>query len=159
MLIETILSGLGGGILRLAPEILKLLDRGSERKHELAMQDKALAFEQLRGASRMAEINAAGQAALDLGAMDALREALTAQGRPSGIPWADALSLTVRPVITYWFMLLYCSVKMSCFAMAVRGGADWVEAVKLMWSPEDMAIFAMLLNFWFVGRVLEKKSA
>ena len=55
-MIETLLGGLLGGAFRLAPEILKWLDRNGERAHELAMQDKALEFEKLRGAQRMAEI-------------------------------------------------------------------------------------------------------
>jgi hypothetical protein len=58
-MIETLLGGLLGGAFRLAPEILKWLDRKGERGHELAMQDKALEFEKLRGAQRMAEIGAA----------------------------------------------------------------------------------------------------
>ncbi len=53
-MIETLLGGLLGGVFRLAPEILKWLDRQGERGHELAMQDKALEFEKLRGAQRMA---------------------------------------------------------------------------------------------------------
>ena len=40
-MIETLLGGLLGGAFRLAPEILKWLDRKGERGHELAMQDKA----------------------------------------------------------------------------------------------------------------------
>lgn len=50
-MIETLLGGLLGGAFRLAPEILKWLDRKGERGHELAMQDKALEFEKLRGRS------------------------------------------------------------------------------------------------------------
>ena len=52
-MIETLLGGLLGGAFRLAPEILKWLDRNGERSHELSMQDKALEFEKLRGAQRM----------------------------------------------------------------------------------------------------------
>ena len=55
-MIETLLGGLLGGVFRLAPEILKWMDRNGERGHELAMQDKALEFEKIRGAQRMAEI-------------------------------------------------------------------------------------------------------
>ena len=47
-MIETLLGGLLGGAFRLAPEILKWMDRKSERGHELAMQDKALEFEKNR---------------------------------------------------------------------------------------------------------------
>lgn len=98
-MIETLLGGLLGGGFRLAPEILKWLDRKGERNHELAMQDKALEFEKLRGAQRMAEIGAAADGAWNTGAIDALREAIAAQGQRSGVRWADALSVSVRPVV------------------------------------------------------------
>mgnify|MGYP000903934696 CR=1 FL=1 len=62
-MIETPLGGLIGGAFRLAPEILKWLDRNGEHAHEPAMQDKALEFEKLRGATRMAEIGASAEAA------------------------------------------------------------------------------------------------
>ena len=78
-MIETLLGGLLGGAFRLAPEMLKWLDRKGERSHELAMQDKALEFEKLRGAQRMSEIGATADAAWNTGAIDALREAVAAQ--------------------------------------------------------------------------------
>ena len=53
-MIETLLGGLLGEALRLAPEILKWLDRKGERGHDVARQDKALEFEMLRGDDRMA---------------------------------------------------------------------------------------------------------
>ena len=42
------------------------------------MQDKALDFEKLRGAQRMAEIGASADAAWNTGAIEALREAVAA---------------------------------------------------------------------------------
>ena len=75
-MIETLLGGLLGGAFRLAPEILKWLDRKGERGHELAMQDKALEFEKIRGAQRMAEIGASADAAWNVGAINALRDAV-----------------------------------------------------------------------------------
>ena len=63
-------GGLLGGAFRLAREILKWLDRKGERGHELAMQDKALEFEKLRGATRMAEITAAADAVWNSGAVE-----------------------------------------------------------------------------------------
>ena len=91
-MIETLLGGLLGGAFRLAPEILKWMDRNGERSHELSMQDKALEFEKLRGAQRMSEIGANADAAWNTGAIDALKEAVAAQGQRSGVRWADALS-------------------------------------------------------------------
>ena len=114
-MIETLLGGLLGGAFRLAPEFLEWLDRKGVRGHELAMQDKALEFEKVRGASRMAEIGASADAAWNTCAMEAFKEAVAGQGRPSGVKWADALSTSVRPIITYWFMALYCAAKAAAF--------------------------------------------
>jgi hypothetical protein len=155
-MIETLLGGLLGGAFLLAPEVLKWLDRKGERGHELAMQDKALEFEKLRGASRMAEIGASADAAWTTGAMDAYREAIVAQGRPSGVKWVDALSTSVRPIITYWFMALYCSAKFAAFVAAMNAGAGWGEAVINSWTQADQALWSGVLNFWFVGRVFER---
>ena len=155
-MIETLLGGLLGGAFRLAPEILKWLDRKGERGHELAMQDKALEFEKLRGVQRMAEIGAAADAAWNTGAIDALKEAVAAQGHQSGVRWADALSASVRPVITYWFMGLYCAAKTAAFAAALTAGAGWGEAIVHAWTEADQALWAGVLNFWFLGRVFDR---
>lgn len=155
-MIETLLGGLLGGAFRLAPEILKWIDRKGERGHELAMQDKALEFEKLRGAQRMSEIDANADAAWNVGAIEALRESVAAQGRPSGVKWADALSVSVRPVITYWFMALYCAAKTAAFAAAVTAGAGWGTAILHAWTEADQALWAGVLNFWFLGRVFDR---
>ena len=155
-MIETLLGGLLGGAFRLAPEVLKWFDRQGERVHELAMQDKALEFEKLRGAQRMSEIGAAADGAWNTGAIETLRDAVRSQGEKIGIAWADALSSTVRPVITYWFMALYCAAKTAAFAAALSAGADWGTAVLHAWTEADQALWAGVLNFWFLGRVFDK---
>ena len=155
-MIETLLGGLLGGAFRLAPEFLKWLDRKGERGHELSMQDKALEFEKLRGAQRMGEIGASADAAWNTGAIDALKEAVVAQGQPSGVKWADALSISVRPVITYWFMALYCTAKTASFLAAVTAGAGYGVAILHAWTEADQALWAGVLNFWFLGRVFDR---
>jgi len=155
-MIETLLGGLLGGAFRLAPEVLKWIDRKGERSHELAMQDKALEFEKLRGAQRMAEIDASADAAWNTGAIEALRESVAAQGQRSRVRWADALSVSVRPVITYWFMALYCAAKTAAFVGAVDAGAEWIPAIQAAWTEADQALWAGVLNFWFLGRVFDR---
>ena len=155
-MIETLLGGLLGGAFRLAPEILKWFDRRGERGHELAMQDKALEFEKLRGAQRMTEIGAGADAAWNVGAIDTLREAVRTQGEKTGVRWADALSSSVRPVITYWMMALYCAAKTVAFMAAVNAGTGWDTAVLHAWTEADQALWAGVLNFWFIGRVFDK---
>lgn len=155
-MIETLLGGLLGGAFRLAPEFLKWLDRKGERGHELAMQDKALEFEKIRGAQRMAEIGSQADAAWNTGAIEALRDAVRTQGEKTGVWWADALSSSVRPIITYWLMALYCAAKTVAFVAALTAGAGWGAAVLAAWSEADQALWAGVLNFWFLGRVFDR---
>lgn len=155
-MIETLLGGLLGGTFRLAPEFLKWLDRKGERGHELAMQDKALEFEKLRGTQRMTEIGASADAAWNAGAIEALRDAVRTQGEDTGVHWANALSSSVRPVITYWFMALYCAAKTGVFASAIYGGTEWNTALVHAWTEADQALWAGVLNFWFLGRVFDR---
>ncbi|MGC5820960.1 hypothetical protein SNK19_24040 [Ralstonia pseudosolanacearum] len=155
-MIETLLGGLLGGTFRLAPEILKWLDRKGERGHELAMQDKALEFEKLRGAQRMAEIGASADAAWNTGAIEALRDSITAQGEKTGVRWADALSTSVRPVVTYLFVLVYAGVKLTAFVGSAQSGASFDAALLASWRDADQALFAGILNYWFLNRTLEK---
>lgn len=155
-MIETLLGGLLGGTFRLAPEILKWFDRKGERNHELSMQDKALEFEKLRGAQRMAEIGSQSEAAWNTGAIETLREAVRTQGEKTGVRWADVLSSSVRPVITYWFMALYCAAKTAMFAAAVSAGVGWGTAIVHAWTEADQALWAGVLNFWFLGRVFDR---
>ena len=155
-MIETLLGGLLGGAFRLAPEILKWLDRNGERSHELSMQDKALEFEKLRGAQRMGEIGASADSAWNTGAIEALRDAVRGQGEKTGVAWADSLSSSVRPVITYWFMALYCAAKTAAFVAAVTAGAGWSTEIQHAWTEADQALWAGVLNFWFLGRVFDR---
>ena len=155
-MIETLLGGLLGGAFRLAPEILKWMDRKGERGHELAMQDKALEFEKIRGAQRMEEIGAQVDLAWNSGALDAFKEAVAGQSRLTGVGWADALSISVRPVLTYWFMAIYCAAKTAVFVASVQSGQDWTAAVTAAWTEADQALWAGVLNFWFIGRVFDR---
>jgi hypothetical protein len=155
-MIETLLGGLLGGTFRLAPEVLKLLDRKGERRHELTPRDKALEFEKLRGAQKMAEIGAGAEAAWNTGAVVSLNEALAAQGRPSGVRWVDALNATVRPLITYLRVTIYCAVKVTTFAGSVQAGEGFGAALLATWTEADQALLAGILNYWFLNRTLEK---
>jgi hypothetical protein len=155
-MIETLLGGLLGGLFRLAPEVLKWIDRAGERRHELAMQDKALEFEKLRGAQRMAEIGAAAEATWNTGALEALRSAVRSQGRKTGVRWADALSTSVRPVITYLLVAMYCAVKVTTFVGSVQAGSGFGPALLATWVDADQALLSGILNYWFLNRTLEK---
>ena len=142
-MIETLLGGLLGGAFRLAPEILKWFDRQGERSHELAMQDKALEFEKLRGAQRMAEIGASADAAWNSGAIEALKAAVASQGQPSGIKWVDAWNGSIRPS--------YATVALVLWLVKVAAQGFKMDAF-------DAELLAVISGFYFADRSLGKRG-
>jgi hypothetical protein len=159
---SAIFGGLFGGILRIIPEVFKWLDRKDERKHELAMQDKALEFQKLKGDQVIDEIGAQSQADWDKGAMDALVTAIKGQDKPSGIKWIDGLSKLMRPTITFqWVIVLYPAVIIAQFITLLFGTVDPLtldkiaKTIPLIFGPDEKAIVAGIINFWFLDRVLK----
>jgi hypothetical protein len=152
----TILSGIFGGILRLAPEIFKMINAKSERAHELAMQKVAYDFQVLRGQQEKDIIYEKGAAEYNNNALEALSTAIKAQATPSGIKWIDAINSLVRPLITIqWVILLYPAVIMAGFVLATQSGIPPLEALVKSFGPEEKALVSFIVDFWFVGRVLD----
>ena len=152
-MIETIFGGLVGGAFRLAPEVLKWLDRKGERKYELAMQDKQLEFQRLTGAQKIEE----AQIQYDTTALDTLKEAIKGQEAPSGIKWVDAFSKLMRPLITFqWVIVLYPLVILSGFLLAVEAGVPPLEALQGVFGEPEKALVGSITNFWFLDRILAR---
>lgn len=151
----TVASGGLGGLLRLAPEIIKGIDRKNERQHELAMMEVEIRIAEKRMEHEMRRVDAA----MTMAEMDAITEAVKEQGQTARAAgkFVAAISALVRPLVTYWFVGMYSSVKVVGMMMAVAAGGDWKEVLINSWTPDDMAMLVMVLSFWFVGRVYEKQ--
>lgn len=157
-MIETLLGGLLGGAFRLTPEILKWIDRKGERTHELAIQDKTIQLEQLRTQNEQITAQAKHEAAVKTAELNTFKNAIDSQGTLTQVGWADALSKSVRPIITYWFMALYCASKTAALMLALNAGDNLTAAIQQVWTESDQALWAGVLNFWFLGRVFEKQK-
>jgi hypothetical protein len=153
---ETLLGGVFGGLLRLAPEVFKLFDRASERKHELAMVQAEMEFAKIRGEIAMRQV----EAAMTMAEMDTMAEAFKEQSmtaRAAGKKIA-ALSALVRPMITYAFVGTYFLVKLASFLMALDQSGDWRDVIVKLWTQDDVTILFMVISFWFVGRVYDRTN-
>lgn len=156
-MIESLLSGIFGGVLRIAPEILKHFDRKNERAHEKAMLETEMEFAKLGAETEMRRADTA----LTGKEIDAMAIALKEQGETArAAGWfIAALSALVRPLVTYWFVAMYSAVKITGMVISISAGADWKEVILASWTEEDMAMLWMLLTFWFTGRVWERKRS
>jgi hypothetical protein len=165
-MIETLLGGLFGGLFRLAPEVMKLFDRKAERTHELSMLGANLAADKLRGEQALTQLDVQREISLMGAGLAALQEAIKGQSQLTGIRKVDILTMSVRPIVTYWFMSVYCFAKVATFVLVFflapegASAADKVKtAIDSLWTPADMALFAGILNFWFLGRVFERAQS
>jgi hypothetical protein len=151
----TVASGGLGGLLRLAPEIMKGFDRKNERAHELAMMQIEVQIVEKRLDHEMRKVDAA----MTMAEMDAISQAVKEQGQTARAAgkFVSAVSALVRPLVTYWFVIMYSAVKIVGMSMAVSAGSDWREVLVNSWTADDMAMLIMILSFFFVGRTYDRK--
>ena len=74
--------------------------------------------------------------------------------------WVVGLQASVRPVITYLFMLAFLSVKAGMiYSLIGNQGIDWTTALDVAWDAETQALFAAIMSFWFGNRAMGKARA
>jgi len=155
-----LLGSIFGGVFRLAPEVLKWLDKKNERAHELNMFARQCDLEQMRGQMKLAEIGAQREAAIDVGVMNAFQSAIEQQAtmvKAAG-GWVASLSASVRPVVTYWVLFVWSFIHVWFAYNAWLGGAPAVEVFKTMMTPDFSALLSGTINYWFLDRTLSKRG-
>jgi len=159
-MIETLTGGLlgsiFGGLFRLAPEVLKWLDRVNERKHELEMFKLQTDLEKMRGEYRLEH----RYVDHGIAQLEAINEAFVQQGKADAKAWkwVASLSALVRPGVTYILFLMYVFFKFAMLDYALISQADWRTVFLTIWTDQDFGLLMMVLTFWFVGRAIERRS-
>lgn len=156
----TLLGTLLGGLFRLAPEFLKMLDKNNERAHEVLMFDKQLEADRLRLNATQALEETRGANALNLADVQAMIEAVKAQGQKTGIAIVDGLNALVRPILTFWWAVILYSVALFAeyYVLVTVTHVAKADAVLMVWGADEKAIVASIISFWFVDRALRKMS-
>ncbi len=155
-----IIGSLLGGVFRLVPEVIKYFDKKNERQHELSMFDKQCDLEKVRGQIRLEEIGAQRDMAVDVGVMDAFKAAIDQQTEmvKAAGGWVASLSASVRPVMTYYLLLLYGVAKTAAIILAYYAGQPMLEVLKNAWGVDDMALLSGVVNYWILDRTLAKRG-
>lgn len=151
----TVIGTFLGGIFRMMPEVLKWLDRNADRSHELAMFDKQLEADKLQVEQNKSLAFIQAEAAISVADMQALMESTRAQATVTGIRWVDAVNSLMRPLITFWWVIVLYTVDLAAgFLALVNSGVSHVEALQALWGVDEKAIVASIIAFWFVDRSL-----
>lgn len=153
---DPLIGGAVGALARLAPEVLKLLDRKNERKHELAVSAQQMELIKVQGHMKLDSDRVQADNAQLVAGLAAIQEGYKSQ--KTGFKFADTISALVRPTITYMVVGLWALVKVAAYSQLVGDGLEWETAARTMWNEDDAAVFFGILNFWFLSRVFEKRG-
>lgn len=147
-----------GGIFRLIPEFLKLRTQKVDQAHELRMTQLQLEIDKARATQQLDLVHAQAGVVSAAGEMQAWADAIANQGKPTGVPWIDGLSASVRPVLTYWWlMVLYTACKAITIYLAVESQQGLAEIAAQIYTEFDRAVASSMMSFWFVDRSLRVK--
>jgi hypothetical protein len=151
-----LIGALIGGVFRLAPEVLKILDRKFEREHELKKLDVEVSIAKMQAEFALQQ----GYQRLQEHELDAIGEAFKQQAESDSKAWkwVASLSALVRPAVTYWFVFFYSAVKIAGLYLAFLQDGVWTNVLITGWTDFDEGMLAMILSFYFVGRVWESKK-
>ena len=153
-----LLGMIGGGVFRLLPEVLKAFNTRRDADHEYRMTELQLRIDQARATQALDLVHAHGAAAADSAELQAWAEAVRGQGAGTGLKWVDALSSTVRPVLTYWWCLvLYSLHKAVLVGVGLSERLGLAQLAPVLLTDFDRSVVASIIGFWFTDRALRRR--
>jgi hypothetical protein len=159
----SIISGILGFATSGLPSVLDFFKQKGDQKHEQAM-----ARLEMERAMEMAKAGFASQERIEEFRTDQVEMETYAQERlalykhdeklaEGASPWVINLRASVRPVITYLMLFVLLFVDIVGLVWAIKSGVDFATAMEIVFSNEEMAIFASIIGFWFGSRRWDKK--
>ena len=144
------LLGFGTSIV---PEVLGYFKQNQANKQELLMLEAKAKY-----ADKLSELKIQ-----ELDAQAEIEETKGLYANDSGIDaggFVNGLRGSVRPVITYAFFILFCTIKgVTLYAMVTTSGMDLTAGMLSIWDEETQAIFSAIIAFWFGNRAMSKARA
>ena len=157
-MISTFLSFLAGGL----PKILSIFQDRQDKKHELALvaaqRERELALAE-RGFIAQARVEEIKLEQIQTQTAGEERQALYAHDIEIGkgaSQWMINLRASVRPVVTYIFVLELVALNVAGVWYAYTTGIPFAIAMENVFSDDEMAILASSIAFHFGGRAFGK---
>jgi hypothetical protein len=157
-MISTFLSFLAGGL----PKILGMMQDKQDKKHELALvaaqKERELALAE-RGLIAQARVEEIKLEQIQTETAGEERQALYQHDIEIGkgaSQWMINLRASVRPVVTYIFVLELVALNVAGVWYAWHQGVPFAIAMENVFSDDEMAILASIIAFHFGGRAFGK---
>jgi len=159
----SILSGILGFATSGLPSVLKFFEGKADQKHEREMaqlqMDREIAMAE-KGFASQERIEDIRTDQIEMQTYTEERVALykhDAEISQNASTWVINLRASVRPVITYLMLFVLLFVDIVGLVWAIKSGVDFATAMEIVFSNEEMAIFASIIGFWFGSRRWDKK--
>ena len=158
-LVSTFLSFLAGGL----PKILDFFQDRQDKTHELAIlrlqKERELELA-AKGFAAQAQIEEIKTEQVQIQAQAEERVALYQHDMKIGegaSQWVINLRASVRPVVTYIFVLELCILNVTGLWYAYSQGAPFAIAMENVFSDDEMLILSSIIAFWFGTQAFSKK--
>ena len=157
-LLTTLVSFLAGGL----PKILDFFQDKQDKAHELHLvkmtteRELALAAQGFVAQQRIEEIRT-DQIALQAQS-DTIQAALAHDAKigEGASTWVINLRASVRPIVTYIFVLELVIINLIAMWWAVQTNVDFKTALDLVFSEDEMLIVSSIVSFWFGTQAFAK---
>jgi hypothetical protein len=158
-MISTFLSFLAGGL----PKILSIFQDRQDKKHELALvaaqKERELALAE-RGFLAQARVEEIKLEQIQTQTAAEERQALYQHDIEIGkgaSQWMINLRASVRPVVTYIFVLELVAINIAGVWYAYNTGVPFAAAMAEVFSDDEMLILSSIIAFWFGTQAFGKK--
>ena len=142
----TLLASIAGFVSSIIPEVVKYFKDVNDKKHELAILDKQIQYNQTAASRSLEEIHIS---------RDIQEQASLYATYKTEITWVDAVNGLVRPILAYSFFITYMIVKYLQYA-AISRTSHVIEYIEIIWSTDDQAIFAGIISFYYGQPTFQK---
>lgn len=165
----SLISTLGGLLISGLPKLLEFFQDKADKKHELALaemqtiREKELTAMGFAAQAKVEEIRS-DQIAMQTDAQmtqAALEHDAKVLEKAAG--WASTYVATVRPTVTYLFVLeliainLYLTYYLFAHPNLVNSVDDVIKYADIIFSPDEMSMLGGIIGFWFGSRNWGKK--
>jgi hypothetical protein len=166
----SLLSTLGGLLISGLPKVLDYFQNKSDQSHELALaklQNEMQLQMAAQGFAAQAKIEEIRTDQIAIQSETQMQNAALqhdAKVLDKASKWAINYVATVRPTITYLFVLELVAINIGlCYFLLFKEGlgtlsvAQFIEATNVIFSDDEMAMLGACIGYWFGSRGWSKK--
>lgn len=165
----SLLSTLGGLLISGLPKLLELFQSRGDQAHEREMarlqteRELQLAAQGFAAQAKVEEIRTDQISIQADAAMTQAAYAHDAKVLEKAAPWVSTFVGTVRPVVTYMFVLelAFINVGLGWYVWThpemIRGVEDLIKVGNEIFSDDEMAMLGGIIGYWFGSRGWSKK--